>query len=244
MRSGHARPGGGTPALRGPPRRAAYPLSRARSSDPAAAAAERPRHARPSSCSWTGSRPTSSDLQRDLDARGIALRPHVKTHKSVRISRMQLDAGAAGLTVGTLGEAEVLASAGLRDLFLAYPRVGGGPEGRRGCAPSTSRPTWRSGSIRPPRPSAWRPRSPGPASRSGCWSRSTPAVTGPASRRPGRRSRSRRRPRAPGSRSRACSRTAGTATGPRPPVRPGSTRWRRSRRRPRPWTGRGSRCGP
>ena len=60
-------------------------------------------------------------LQRDLDARGIALRPHVKTHKSVRIARMQLEAGAAGLTVGTLGEAEVLASAGLRDLFLAYP---------------------------------------------------------------------------------------------------------------------------
>ena len=60
-------------------------------------------------------------LQADLDARGIALRPHVKTHKSVRIARMQLDAGARGLTVGTLGEAEVMASAGLRDLFLAYP---------------------------------------------------------------------------------------------------------------------------
>ena len=60
-------------------------------------------------------------LQTDLDARGIALRPHVKTHKSVRIARMQLDAGARGLTVGTLGEAEVMASAGLRDLFLAYP---------------------------------------------------------------------------------------------------------------------------
>ena len=71
------------------------------------------------------------DLQRDLDARGIALRPHVKTHKSVRISRMQLDAGAAGLTVGTLGEAEVLASAGLRDLFLAYPLWAEGPKAAR-----------------------------------------------------------------------------------------------------------------
>jgi D-serine deaminase-like pyridoxal phosphate-dependent protein len=60
-------------------------------------------------------------LQSDLTARGLALRPHVKTHKSVRIARMQLDAGAHGLTVGTLGEAEVMASAGLRDLFLAYP---------------------------------------------------------------------------------------------------------------------------
>ncbi len=70
-------------------------------------------------------------LQRDLDARGIALRPHVKTHKSVRIARMQLEAGASGLTVGTLGEAEVLASAGLRDLFLAYPLWADGPKAGR-----------------------------------------------------------------------------------------------------------------
>lgn len=70
-------------------------------------------------------------LQRDLDARGVALRPHVKTHKSVRIARMQLEAGAAGLTVGTLGEAEVLASAGLRDLFLAYPLWADGPKASR-----------------------------------------------------------------------------------------------------------------
>jgi len=60
-------------------------------------------------------------LQRDLDARGVRLRPHAKTHKSVRVGRMQLEAGAAGLTVGTLGEAEVFALAGLRDLFVAYP---------------------------------------------------------------------------------------------------------------------------
>jgi D-serine deaminase-like pyridoxal phosphate-dependent protein len=70
-------------------------------------------------------------LQADLTARGIALRPHVKTHKSVRIARMQLDAGAAGLTVGTLGEAEVMASAGLRDLFLAYPVWADGPKAGR-----------------------------------------------------------------------------------------------------------------
>jgi D-serine deaminase-like pyridoxal phosphate-dependent protein len=70
-------------------------------------------------------------LQADLDARRIALRPHVKTHKSVRIARMQLDAGARGLTVGTLGEAEVMASAGLRDLFLAYPLWAEGPKASR-----------------------------------------------------------------------------------------------------------------
>jgi D-serine deaminase-like pyridoxal phosphate-dependent protein len=70
-------------------------------------------------------------LQHDLDARGVALRPHVKTHKSVRIARMQVEAGAAGLTAGTLGEAEVLASAGLRDVFVAYPVWAAGPKAAR-----------------------------------------------------------------------------------------------------------------
>lgn len=60
-------------------------------------------------------------LQAAMDERGIALRPHAKTHKSVGIGRMQIDAGAHGLTVGTIGEAEVFAAAGFDDLFLAYP---------------------------------------------------------------------------------------------------------------------------
>ncbi len=54
-------------------------------------------------------------------SRGIALRPHVKTHKSVAVARRQLDAGAAGLTGGTVGEAEGLAGAGFDNLFIAYP---------------------------------------------------------------------------------------------------------------------------
>jgi D-serine deaminase-like pyridoxal phosphate-dependent protein len=70
-------------------------------------------------------------LHAEMDQRGVALRPHVKTHKSVRIARMQVDAGAHGLTVGTLGEAEVMASAGLRDLFLAYPLWAEGPKATR-----------------------------------------------------------------------------------------------------------------
>ena len=53
--------------------------------------------------------------------RGIALRPHVKTHKSVALARIQLDAGANGVTVGTLGEAEVMAEGGVNDILLAYP---------------------------------------------------------------------------------------------------------------------------
>src|SRR3954451_11605944 len=59
--------------------------------------------------------------------RGIALRPHAKTHKSVEIARRQIAAGASGLTVATIGEAEVFADAGLTDLFIAYPLVVRGP---------------------------------------------------------------------------------------------------------------------
>ncbi len=70
-------------------------------------------------------------LQTAMDARGIALRPHAKTHKSVAIARMQLEAGARGITVGTLGEAEAFAAAGLDDLFLAYPLWAAGPKAPR-----------------------------------------------------------------------------------------------------------------
>jgi D-serine deaminase-like pyridoxal phosphate-dependent protein len=66
-----------------------------------------------------------------MDARGVRLRPHVKTHKSVALARVQMEAGAAGLTVGTLGEAEVFAAAGLTDLFLAYPLWAVGPKAAR-----------------------------------------------------------------------------------------------------------------
>ncbi len=60
-------------------------------------------------------------MQQVMTARGVALRPHAKTHKSVAIGRLQVAAGATGLTVGTLGEVEVFAAGGLTDLFLAYP---------------------------------------------------------------------------------------------------------------------------
>ena len=59
--------------------------------------------------------------QRWADAAGLRLRPHVKTHKSVEIARLQAGAGASGLTVATIGEAEVFAEASFDDLFIAYP---------------------------------------------------------------------------------------------------------------------------
>jgi D-serine deaminase-like pyridoxal phosphate-dependent protein len=62
-----------------------------------------------------------SRMQEFANARGLDLRPHVKTHKCVEIGRLQRDAGAAGITAGTIREAEVFATAGFTDIFIAYP---------------------------------------------------------------------------------------------------------------------------
>jgi len=53
--------------------------------------------------------------------KGLILRPHAKTHKIAEIAARQMAAGAAGLTVATIGEAEVFADAGIDDMFIAYP---------------------------------------------------------------------------------------------------------------------------
>src|SRR2546430_14543374 len=60
----------------------------------------------------------------------IALRPHIKTHKMPPLAWMQVKAGAVGLTVAKLGEAEVMADAGIADLMGAFP-VGGSAKLRR-----------------------------------------------------------------------------------------------------------------
>ena len=49
----------------------------------------------------------------------VAYRPHVKTHKMTTLARMQMNAGACGITCAKIGEAEVMANAGLRDIFIA-----------------------------------------------------------------------------------------------------------------------------
>jgi D-serine deaminase-like pyridoxal phosphate-dependent protein len=63
-------------------------------------------------------------------ARGIALRPHSKTHKSSETGRRQIEAGAAGLCCAKLGEAEALAADGLSGLHLTSPVVAAGAIGR------------------------------------------------------------------------------------------------------------------
>jgi D-serine deaminase-like pyridoxal phosphate-dependent protein len=70
-------------------------------------------------------------LERNLDRmasycreRGIGLRPHTKTHKTPEVARMQLARGAVGLSVAKVGEAEVMADAGLDEILVAYPIYG------------------------------------------------------------------------------------------------------------------------
>ncbi len=54
---------------------------------------------------------------------GVTLKPHVKTHKMPGIAREQVEAGAAGITVAKVSEAEVMADGGMEDIFIAYPLV-------------------------------------------------------------------------------------------------------------------------
>ncbi len=55
---------------------------------------------------------------------GIGLRPHTKTHKIPAIAKMQIESGCHGITVAKVGEAEVMANAGLNDILIAYPLWG------------------------------------------------------------------------------------------------------------------------
>ena len=58
------------------------------------------------------------------DAHGIKLRPHIKTHKLPRFAKRAMALGALGITVQKLGEAEVMADAGISEIFLPYNILG------------------------------------------------------------------------------------------------------------------------
>jgi D-serine deaminase-like pyridoxal phosphate-dependent protein len=51
----------------------------------------------------------------------VNLRPHIKTHKSAEIAKLQLEQGAVGITTAKIEEAEVMADAGITDILIAYP---------------------------------------------------------------------------------------------------------------------------
>jgi D-serine deaminase-like pyridoxal phosphate-dependent protein len=63
-------------------------------------------------------------IQKACDVAGVANRPHIKTHKSPMLARLQIEAGAKGITCQKLGEAEVMADAGIDDILISYNLLG------------------------------------------------------------------------------------------------------------------------
>ena len=72
-------------------------------------------------------------IQAVCDKAGVANRPHIKTHKSPVLARMQVAAGAKGITAQKLGEAEVMAEGGLDDILISYNILGSEKTGRLGA---------------------------------------------------------------------------------------------------------------
>jgi D-serine deaminase-like pyridoxal phosphate-dependent protein len=69
-------------------------------------------------------------VQWQLNQLGIANRPHIKTHKSPELAKMQRAVGAKGITCQKLGEAEVFAEAGFDDILISYNIFGAQKEAR------------------------------------------------------------------------------------------------------------------
>jgi D-serine deaminase-like pyridoxal phosphate-dependent protein len=63
-------------------------------------------------------------IQATCDEAGVANRPHIKTHKSPVLAKLQIAAGARGITCQKLGEAEVMAEAGIDDILISYNLLG------------------------------------------------------------------------------------------------------------------------
>ena len=63
-------------------------------------------------------------VQKLCEAAGVANRPHIKTHKSPVLAKMQVAAGAKGITCQKIGEAEVMAQAGIDDILISYNLIG------------------------------------------------------------------------------------------------------------------------
>ncbi|QOV18718.1 alanine racemase [Blautia liquoris] len=63
-------------------------------------------------------------MQETASLYGCKLRPHIKTHKMPLFARMQIAAGADGITCAKVSEAEVMAEGGIDDIFIAYPLIG------------------------------------------------------------------------------------------------------------------------
>src|SRR4030081_1729861 len=86
-------------------------------------------------------------IQATCDAAGVANRPHIKTHKSPMLARLQIQAGAKGITCQKLGEAEVMANAGVDDILISYNLLGEEKMARLGAL--QARPQLRAAAANP-----------------------------------------------------------------------------------------------
>ncbi len=77
-------------------------------------------------------------IQAACDAAGVANRPHIKTHKNPMLAKIQVAAGAKGITCQKLGEAEVMAEAGLNDILISYNLLGEEKMARLGALQKTA----------------------------------------------------------------------------------------------------------
>src|ERR1700683_4237209 len=75
-------------------------------------------------------------IQGACDAAGVANRPHIKTHKNPMLARLQIAAGARGITCQKLGEAEVMANGGIDDILISYNLIGEEKMARLGALPA------------------------------------------------------------------------------------------------------------
>ncbi len=69
-------------------------------------------------------------VQGVCEAAGVANRPHIKTHKSPVLAKMQIAEGASGVTCQKLGEAEIMADAGIENILVSYNLIGAARSGR------------------------------------------------------------------------------------------------------------------
>jgi D-serine deaminase-like pyridoxal phosphate-dependent protein len=64
------------------------------------------------------------EMQRFANKAGVKLRPHIKVHESAAIAKVQVEAGACGVEVGPLAQAEAMAEEGFHDIVVVHPFYG------------------------------------------------------------------------------------------------------------------------
>ena len=69
------------------------------------------------------------DMSQLAASAGVRLRPHVKIHECAAIAKMQIEAGACAIEVGSVAQAESMVNEGLKDIIIAHPGFYGGHKG-------------------------------------------------------------------------------------------------------------------